>query len=90
MIVAAALARSCMRVRRKQGCRISHQGLTFAPHRIMSESNPTLPENAEPAPQDRAAAGTPPAAKPAEHGGRDGLDPVRYGDWEKDGRCIDF
>ena len=20
----------------------------------------------------------------------EGLDPVRYGDWEKDGRCIDF
>jgi hypothetical protein len=25
-----------------------------------------------------------------EIGGRDGLDPVRYGDWEKNGRCIDF
>lgn len=25
-----------------------------------------------------------------EIGGRKGLDPVRYGDWEKDGRCIDF
>ncbi|MEP6938296.1 MAG: DUF1674 domain-containing protein [Rudaea sp.] len=28
--------------------------------------------------------------KPKEIGGRGGLDPVRYGDWEKDGRCIDF
>ncbi len=25
-----------------------------------------------------------------EVGGRKGLDPVRYGDWEKDGRCVDF
>ena len=25
-----------------------------------------------------------------EVGGRDGPDPVRYGDWEKAGRCIDF
>jgi len=25
-----------------------------------------------------------------EIGGRGGLDPVRYGDWEKNGRCIDF
>jgi len=25
-----------------------------------------------------------------EHGGRSGPDPVRYGDWEKNGRCIDF
>lgn len=27
---------------------------------------------------------------PAEVGGRGGLDPTRYGDWEKNGRCIDF
>jgi len=27
---------------------------------------------------------------PVEIGGRDGLDPTRYGDWEKNGRCIDF
>jgi len=25
-----------------------------------------------------------------EIGGRDGPDPTRYGDWEKNGRCIDF
>jgi hypothetical protein len=28
---------------------------------------------------------------PREIGGREsGLDPTRYGDWEKNGRCIDF
>ncbi len=27
---------------------------------------------------------------PREIGGRDGPDPTRYGDWEKNGRCIDF
>ncbi|WP_081644659.1 DUF1674 domain-containing protein [Arenimonas oryziterrae] len=27
---------------------------------------------------------------PEEFGGRGGLDPTRYGDWEKNGRCIDF
>lgn len=33
----------------------------------------------------------PPAAEaPVEVGGRDGPDPTRYGDWEKNGRCIDF
>jgi hypothetical protein len=26
----------------------------------------------------------------AEVGGREGLEPTRYGDWEKAGRCIDF
>ncbi len=25
-----------------------------------------------------------------EIGGREGLDPTRYGDWEINGRCIDF
>jgi hypothetical protein len=30
----------------------------------------------------------PPA--PREIGGREGPDPTRYGDWEKNGRCIDF
>ena len=30
------------------------------------------------------------AARPVEIGGRDGPEPTRYGDWEKNGRCIDF
>ncbi|MGH1412899.1 MAG: DUF1674 domain-containing protein [Pelagimonas sp.] len=29
-------------------------------------------------------------ATPKELGGRDGLDPARYGDWEKKGIAIDF
>lgn len=28
--------------------------------------------------------------KPEETGGPKGLEPTRYGDWEKNGRCIDF
>jgi hypothetical protein len=28
--------------------------------------------------------------RPREIGGRDGPEPTRYGDWEKNGRCIDF
>lgn len=27
---------------------------------------------------------------PPEKGGRSGPEPVRYGDWEKEGRAIDF
>lgn len=30
------------------------------------------------------------AIAPREHGGRKGPEPTRYGDWEKNGRCIDF
>jgi len=36
----------------------------------------------------RKAAATPPL--PPEHGGRDGPEPVRYGDWERKGLAIDF
>ncbi|NKI35473.1 DUF1674 domain-containing protein [Wenzhouxiangella sp. XN79A] len=28
--------------------------------------------------------------RPREYGGRKGPEPTRYGDWEKNGRCIDF
>lgn len=31
-----------------------------------------------------------PAVLPAELGGRDGPEPVRYGDWEKKGLAVDF
>ena len=27
---------------------------------------------------------------PAEYGGPRGKEPTRYGDWERNGRCIDF
>ncbi len=30
------------------------------------------------------------ADRKAEHGGPRGLEPTRYGDWERNGRCIDF
>ena len=29
-------------------------------------------------------------SKPKETGGPKGLEPTRYGDWEKSGRCSDF
>ena len=38
-------------------------------------------------PQDEGAAGD---APPREIGGRSGPNPTRFGDWEKNGRCIDF
>lgn len=54
-------------------------------HDAASEPSPT----AEPVTKPDTTQDTP---KPThvEHGGREGLDPVRYGDWEKNGRCIDF
>jgi hypothetical protein len=53
-----------------------------------------LPQQDTVAPEPKPA---PPAAKPAapqkpvaETGGPTGPEPTRYGDWEKNGRCIDF
>jgi len=40
-----------------------------------------------PLPSRRGAAGAP---RPRELGGVPGPDPTRFGDWEKNGRCIDF
>ena len=43
-------------------------------------------------PADSATAGATVASTPPtpEVGGREGPDPVRYGDWEVGGRCVDF
>ena len=52
------------------------------------ESSTTEPESGvkpDPVPSVQAV-----DAPQVEIGGRDGPDPVRYGDWEKGGRCIDF
>lgn len=45
----------------------------------------------KPKPEEKPKPAPTPAAKPsAEIGGRGGLDPVRYGDWEIGGKCVDF
>ena len=31
-----------------------------------------------------------PTEKPIEKGGRKGPEPTRYGDWELNGKCVDF
>ena len=48
------------------------------------------PKPAVPAAKPAAPAPAKPAAKPAETGGPKGPEPTRYGDWERDGRCVDF
>jgi len=44
------------------------------------------PESAD----GKSVVATRPQLPPVEIGGRDGPDPTRYGDWEKNDRCIDF
>ena len=49
------------------------------------------PPSTQPQPAEDAVRSTEqPAATPREIGGRSGPDPTRYGDWEKNGRCVDF
>lgn len=64
--------------------------------KVPAELDPTRPELppaalralAEAAERRKIAAGEDPLAP--ELGGRDGPEPVRYGDWEKKGLAIDF
>jgi hypothetical protein len=62
----------------------------------MSDQTPDLPANLPPEAQRALAEAEErrKAAKaqelPKEWGGRDGPEPVRYGDWEKKGLAIDF
>ncbi|HAI45264.1 hypothetical protein D3C87_609900 [compost metagenome] len=57
---------------------------------MIGQTTPT-PDSDSQAPQvDQAQPLPETPAVPVEIGGRGGLDPVRYGDWEKNGRCIDF
>jgi len=59
--------------------------------RVAKESAPALSLGAAAIPLAQPAAApatTPPP--PREIGGPKGLEPTRYGDWERAGRCIDF
>ncbi len=57
---------------------------------MIGETVPT-PESSVPAPAaDASPASVPKPEAAREIGGRDGPEPTRYGDWEKNGRCIDF
>jgi hypothetical protein len=51
-----------------------------------SETPRETPPERDPAP----VPAPPVQPTPREIGGRPGPEPTRYGDWEKDGRCIDF
>lgn len=57
----------------------------------MSETGKTeLSEAAKRALAEAAARRKADPLRPVEHGGRNGPDPVRYGDWEKKGLAVDF
>lgn len=55
------------------------------PERVLSEAARRALAEAEARRRDAAD-----AARPVEKGGRNGPEPVRYGDWEKNGIISDF
>ena len=55
---------------------------------MSQEKEPTAGKT--PPPSEGAGAATKPAKEPKEIGGPKGPEPTRYGDWEHNGRCIDF
>lgn len=66
---------------------------TPGPKEADPQINPDLPPAAQRAlaeAAERRKAADAKAKPPVELGGRDGLDPARYGDWEKKGIAIDF
>ena len=48
-----------------------------------------IPKPEETTESSEETSGSTPAVKP-ETGGPKGLEPTRYGDWERNGRCYDF
>jgi hypothetical protein len=57
---------------------------------MIGQSTPESPPEQAPVPEQEPAAAAPATREAREIGGRNGPDPTRYGDWEKNGRCIDF
>jgi len=55
------------------------------------DKNPS-DKSSTPADPARAPGATAPEGplRPPEVGGPKGLEPTRYGDWERKGRCVDF
>ncbi len=51
---------------------------------------PYIPETGPEHAAETPLTDVPDKVAPEEIGGRAGPDPTRYGDWEKNGRCIDF
>jgi hypothetical protein len=53
---------------------------------MIGQTTPVAAPQAPPQPEPEPATD----AQAKEIGGREGPEPTRYGDWEKNGRCIDF
>ncbi|GAB2516772.1 DUF1674 domain-containing protein [Lysobacter humi (ex Lee et al. 2017)] len=57
---------------------------------MIGHTTPDTPQESPENPTSEPVPAAPAHPLPREIGGRPGPEPTRYGDWEKDGRCIDF
>ena len=59
---------------------------------MSSKPDPAAPPDGKvpPAPGKTSVPTATGGGETPEVGGRQGPDPTRFGDWEKDGRCVDF
>ena len=64
--------------------------LAFKSHKARSAKPLPDGEAVKRQPQPAKAPGKAKAEKPKEIGGPSGPEPTRYGDWEVNGRCVDF
>jgi hypothetical protein len=62
-----------------------YAAMPTSPKPVAPEDKDTKVSHKEAEPRDQSA-----KPAPIEIGGRDGPEPTRFGDWEKNGRCIDF
>jgi len=80
----------------ERACNSSQSGPEDGDRELPGDQHDSKPDSREASDRKGRGEGRPPgreagdAVQPREIGGRKGPDPVRYGDWEKNGRCIDF
>ncbi|MEX3011845.1 DUF1674 domain-containing protein [Hoeflea sp. TYP-13] len=69
---------------------VAREGAADATVRRRFEDLPPAAQRALKEAEERRNANADEESQPKEIGGRGGKDPARYGDWEIDGRAIDF
>lgn len=60
--------------------------LIYSSQRVMAEEKKEVNQVEKPSKQQQKDL----ESQPKEINGRNGPEPTRFGDWEKNGRCIDF
>ncbi|MFN3826542.1 MAG: DUF1674 domain-containing protein [Micavibrio sp.] len=57
---------------------------------ILQKQKTSAPKPSLPSKKTEAAESPAPPLEPLEKGGPAGPEPTRYGDWELNGKCVDF